>query len=200
MLSTLVRLLALLSANYTDCHLRGGASMEKLIPVLGLFAILFCAWLLSAHRTKFPWRIAALGLMMQVVLAIIILKVPSGRIVFEFIGNIFTSLLDCVDEGAKFVFGSNEIVTAVNSTTADDSVKTVETVRSPAFQVHYFAFKVLPTIIFFSSLMSVLYYLGVMQLVVGVIARVMQFTLKTSGLKHYQQPGTSSLAKPRHRY
>lgn len=163
--------------------------MEKLVPLIGLVTMLFFAWTLSAHKRKFPIRIVLIGLAMQLVLALIILKFPYGRSVFEFIGGIFTSLLDCVDQGAKFVFGENSVVTSAKVTAADGTVSAVEVSSAPAFTVHYFAFKVLPTIIFFSSLMSVLYYLGVMQVIVGAIARVMQFSLKTSGAETLSAAG-----------
>ncbi len=163
--------------------------MDKLIPLVGLLTMLFLAWSLSAHKRKFPIRIVVIGLAMQLILALIILKLPYGRAVFEFIGGVFTSLLDCVDQGAKFVFGDNTVVTNAKVTAGDGTVTAVDVSTAPAFTVHYFAFKVLPTIIFFSSLMSVLYYLGVMQVVVGAIARVMQFSLKTSGAETLSTAG-----------
>jgi concentrative nucleoside transporter, CNT family len=164
--------------------------MEKLVPILGLFTIVFLAWTLSAHKKRFPVRIVLIGLCMQIFLAVIILKVPQGKIVFENIGGVFTSLLNCVDEGARFVFGSGSVVSEVVPTSnADGQITQITTTKGPAFTVHYFAFKVLPTIIFFSSLMSVLYYLGVMQVVVGAIARVMQYSLKTSGAETLSTAG-----------
>jgi CNT family concentrative nucleoside transporter len=149
--------------------------IQRLIPVLGMLVMLGIAWGLSSHRKRFPWRVVLGGVAMQVTLALIVLQIPLGKAVFEFIGGVITSLLDCVDQGAGFVFGSDM----------------VETSRGPmpAYRVSLVAFKVLPTIIFFSSLMSILYYLGVMQLVVGAISRVMQRTLGTSGAETLSAAG-----------
>jgi concentrative nucleoside transporter, CNT family len=155
--------------------------MERFIPILGLAVMLFIAWTLSAHRKKFPWRIAVVGILMQVAFALLVLKTQFGQTAFTAIGNVFTALLDCVDEGSKFVFGQNmvETVSPVGGATE----------TTPAFKVHLFAFKVLPTVIFFSALMSILYYLGVMQIVVGGIARFMQWTLGTSGAETLSTAG-----------
>jgi CNT family concentrative nucleoside transporter len=167
--------------------------MERLVPMLGLLTMILIAWLLSAHRTRFPWRVVLGGIVIQISLAILVLWdpsggkgwlelnlgrtiwIPTGKTVFEFVGMGFTNLLDCVDQGASFVFGGNAVMT--------------ESGPSPAFKVHFVAFKVLPTIIFFSALMSVLYYVGLMQLLVGAISRVMQRTLGTSGAETLSAAG-----------
>ena len=149
--------------------------MERWIPILGLLVMLGTAWSLSAHRRRFPWRIVLVGLAMQFALAVIVLRVPAGKVFFEWVGNIFTALLDCVDQGAGFVFGTSVVETSYGPT--------------PAFKIHFVAFKVLPTIIFFSSLMSILYYVGIMQWVVGGISQVMQKTLGTSGAETLSTAG-----------
>jgi CNT family concentrative nucleoside transporter len=123
---------------------------------LGLLVMMGLAWLLSSHRTRIRLRTVVGGLVLQFLFALLILRTRPGRAVFSWIGSFFGRLLDFVDAGASFVFG-------------------------PRFSEFYFAFKVLPTIIFFSSLMSVLYYFGVMQRVVRVMAVLMQRTLGTSG-------------------
>jgi len=129
--------------------------MPQSVSLLGYLVILVLAWLLSSHKSLIPWRILVLGTILQFGLALLILKTPPGDALFSGIGGFFTAMLDFVDEGASFVFG----------------VK---------FKEFYFAFKVLPTIIFFSALTSMLYYLGIMQLVVHALARLMQWTLGTS--------------------
>lgn len=125
------------------------------VSLLGYFVILCLAWLMSMHKSRIPWRVVALGTMLQFLLAVVVLKTPPGEALFAAIGSLFTSILDFVDAGAGFVFG-------------------------PQFKDFYFAFKVLPTIIFVSSLTSMLYYLGVMQVVVKSMARVLQWTMGTS--------------------
>ena len=130
--------------------------MERLVSFCGLFVMMLAAWLLSSNRWRVRPRIVVGGLLLQFAFALLILKTGPGIIFFAALGDVFTKLLDFVDAGASFVFGKN-------------------------FTQFYFAFKVLPTIIFFSSLMSVLYYLGLMQRLVKAAAWVMQKTLQTSG-------------------
>ncbi len=148
--------------------------MNQYMSLIGLVVMMLVAWLMSAKRNKIPWRVIAGGLMLQFVFALITLKLPQGEAVFRLIGDGFTKLLDYVNEGSGFVFGNNLVQVA------DPSVKD-KLVLVPAFTLHVFAFKVLPTIIFFSALMSLLYYFGVMQFIVKLLALLMQRTLGTSG-------------------
>ncbi len=97
-----------------------------------------------------------MGTALQIVFALIILKTEVGRSVFDFVGAGITRFLDFTDAGATFVFGER-------------------------FKEFYFAFKVLPTIIFFSSFITVLYYFGILQKIVSVFAKVMMKTMGTSG-------------------
>jgi CNT family concentrative nucleoside transporter len=129
--------------------------MPQCVSLLGYAVILLLAWLLSSHKFRVPWRIVLLGTLLQFLLGLLILKTSPGHALFSGIGDVFTALLDFVDAGASFVFG-------------------------PQFKDFYFAFKVLPTIIFVSALTSMLYYLGVMQVVVQALARLLQWTLGTS--------------------
>src|SRR5712691_10248092 len=130
--------------------------MERGISALGLFVMVGLAWLMSAQRRRVNWRLVAMGLLLQFAFAWLTLKTEPGQLLFDALGRLFSRVLDFVDAGASFVFG-------------------------PEFKNYYFAFRVLPTIIFFSSLMSVLYYLGVMQRVVKAMAWVMQRAMGTSG-------------------
>ncbi len=129
---------------------------DRWISLLGLFVFLFLAWCMSAHKTKISLRIVLGGLGLQLVFAFLVLKTGPGKAFFDSVGSVFNTLLDYVDAGASFVFGT-------------------------AYLEHYFAFRVLPTIVFFSALMSLLYYLGVMQFIVKWLAVAMQKTLGTSG-------------------
>lgn len=130
--------------------------MERFSSLLGLAAIIGLAWVMSSHKGRFPLRIVVAGVLLQFVFAVLILKTDAGRVVFETVDQVFVGLLGCVDAGAEFLFGTD-------------------------FKDHFFAFRVLPTIIFFSALMSIFYYYGVVQKVVGALAFVMQKTLGTSG-------------------
>ena len=131
----------------------------RFICVLGLLIFILLAWLISSDRRRFPVRVVVGGLFLQLLLGFLVLRTSAGRMVFEKIGDVFTSVLDTVKEGSGFLFGAG----------GDESL------------LGTFAFGVLPTVIFFSSLMSILYHLGVMQRVVWGMAWVMRFTLGTSG-------------------
>jgi CNT family concentrative nucleoside transporter len=130
--------------------------MHRLVSVLGIVTFLSLAWLMSSHKRRVNPRIIVGGLMLQFALAAFIIRTPVGEATFETIGNVFLALLSCVDAGSEFVFGAE-------------------------YAEHFFAFKVLPTIIFFSAFMSIFYYYGVMQFIVGIFAKGMQKTLGTSG-------------------
>lgn len=130
--------------------------MERLISFLGLVVFVALAWVIGERRKSIDLRIVTGGLLLQFGLALFIFKTPIGAAVFQAVGYFFESLLGFVDAGTSLVFGEE-------------------------YAHHFFAFKVLPTIIFFSSLMFVLYHLGVFQKVVGAFAWFMRRTLGTSG-------------------
>ncbi len=130
--------------------------MERVISLLGLVVMIGLAWAMSEHKKQVNLRVVWGGLLLQLVLAVFILKTSIGAAIFQSIGDFFTATLGFVDSGTSLVFGEEYVH-------------------------HFFAFKVLPTIIFFSSLMSILYYLGIIQKVVEAFAYVMQRTLGTSG-------------------
>ena len=130
--------------------------MERVISLLGLVVMIGLAWAMSEHKKQVNLRVVWGGLLLQLVLAVFILKTSIGAAIFQSIGDFFTATLGFVDAGTSLVFGEEYVH-------------------------HFFAFKVLPTIIFFSSLMSILYYLGMIQKVVAAFAYIMQRTLGTSG-------------------
>ncbi len=132
--------------------------MHQYVSLLGLVVFIGLAWLMSSHKGKFPWRVVAGGLLLQFALAFLVTWDISdnGLGVFDWVNGAFVALTNCVDAGTSFVFDKD-------------------------FEEHYIAFKILPTIIFFSAFMSIFYYFGVIQKIVGVMAWVMQRTLGTSG-------------------
>jgi len=143
--------------------------MERFVSLVGLFVMLLLAWLISSHRRRVPWRIVVGGLFLQFAFALLILKTAQGQWVFDQLDVVFRTLLGFVDAGSEFIFGI--------SPRPDE-----ESLLPPRFTLlRTFAFGVLPTIIFFSSLMAVLYYLGVMQQLVKLFAWIMRKTLGTSG-------------------
>ncbi len=135
--------------------------MERAISFFGLLVMIGIAYALSENKKHIQWRTVLSGIFLQILFGVIILKTDFGREVFATIGRGFNMILGFTGEGAKFLFGG----LAVPS-------------ESMGF---IFATMVLPTIIFMSALMSVLYHLGIMQKVVEVMARVMMKVMKTSG-------------------
>lgn len=137
--------------------------MEKLISFAGIFVMLGMGYALcpKSRRGSINWRLVFTGILIQFVFAILILKTAPGKIAFSYANDLVNSLLDYTKEGSKFIFG--------------DLVAKQETFG------FIFAVQILPTIIFFSSLMSILYHLGIMQKVVNIVAKVMAKTMGTSG-------------------
>lgn len=148
--------------------------MNRFIGILGIIIILGIAILLSENRKKINWRLVITGLILQVIFAIIILKIPLGRRFFELASRGITKILDFTTEGSIFLFGSLLDVDFVGS---------------------IFALQVLPTIIFFSSLMGILYYLGIMQAIVKFIAKGICKLLGTSGAETLSAVGNIFLGQ-----
>ena len=143
--------------------------MERLISLVGIVAIMGIAYLMSTHRKMVNFRIVFWGLVLQFGFALVILKTPQGRWVFEKAGAAVSSVLNFAAEGAAFLFGG-----LVTNTSSFGFI---------------FAFQVLPTIIFMSSIMAVLYHMGVMQAIVNVIAKVMVKVMGTSGAESLSAAG-----------
>lgn len=173
---------------------RGGLDTpmaDRLIGLLGIATMLGLAFALSYDRKSINWRLVASGIGLQALFGVIVLKTAAGRAVFQTVGDAITGLLGFQEQGARFVFG-NLVQSTVPVTAADGAPGTAALVAQTGA---FFAFNVLPTIIFFSALMSVLYYLGVMQLVVRGLAWVMQKTLRTSGAETLSASGNIFLGQ-----
>ncbi len=146
-----------------------GIDFGRWIGLLGIFAILGTAYLMSNNKKAINWRLVGSGLALQLLMAIFVLKVEFGQELFRGIGDVITEILHFSDKGAGFVFGP--LVTQPE--------KMVE-LFGPVGN-YIFAFRVVPTIIFVASLVSISYYLGIMQKVVQVVARVVSVTMGASG-------------------
>ena len=142
--------------------------MERVVSFGGLFVMMGLAWSMSTNRKKINFRIVAGGLALQFGMALLVLKTEPGHNFFWWLGDMFKNMQAFTDEGSKLVFGINTAPGETEYPPHDTLIRTI-------------AFGILPTIIFFSSVMSVLYYLGIVQVVVRSIAKAMQWTLKTSG-------------------
>ncbi len=134
--------------------------MSQFIGLFGIVALLTLAWSFSEHRRQLQWQTILVGLGLQLGLAIFVLWVPFGKTVFETLGAGFVKLVGFTQVGSQFIFG--ELANA-------DSFGFI------------IAFQVLPTIIFFASLMACLYHLGLMQKLVEAMARVMVRFMQVSG-------------------
>ena len=141
--------------------------MERFTGVLGILLFLLVAWAISSNRRRVPWRIVLVGLSLQLLFAVLLLRVPWTATAFEWIAMVFTRAIGFAEAGSQFVFG------ALASSTLPDG--------SPAPWGFIFAFTVLPIIIYFAALMALLYHFGIMQRIVGAIAWLLQRTLGVSG-------------------
>lgn len=166
--------------------------MHNLISFLGIFFFIFLAWTLSEDRKKFPWRVVFWGLGLQFAFAVLVFSWTPGAKFFLKLNDVFNALLNFSKEGALFVFGSigaetgnggaltlKEYLTKLGESSADPAIQNA--VKTNTVPGMFLAFQVLTTIIFFSALLSILYYLGIMQKVVIFFAKIMQYTMRVSG-------------------
>ena len=158
----------------------------------GLFGVVFltaAAWALSVNRKVIPWRIVLWGLALQLIFAVLILRTPFGAGIFAAANDVILAAVGFTLEGARFLFGdlvyNNVPVGSGEPGNSGFVAEGQQVARTGAFV----AFNVLPTIIFFASIMTVLYHLGVMQKVVAGIAWIMQRTMKTSGAETLSAAG-----------
>ena len=128
--------------------------------IIGMGFLIFISFLLSNNRKAINWKAASFGLLIQLILAIGVLKIPFIQAIFEFAGKIFVKILDFTMEGTKFLFG--DLVSLDNFG-------------------NVFVFAILPTVIFFAALTSVLFYFGIIQKVVKIMALMLSKILGVSG-------------------
>lgn len=127
----------------------------------GIVVFIGIAWCFSANRRAIPWRLVGIGMVMQFVFGLLVLRVDAVRVAVDAVGRFFIRILDFNEAGARFLFGN-----------------LIDSSQSWGF---LFAFKILPTIIFFSAFTSLLFYLGILQRIVFVFAWVMNKTMRLSG-------------------
>ena len=157
---------------------------------LGIVLILGLAYLLSNNRKAINYRTVGMCLLLQTVLAVFILKVPLGKMMFEKLGQAVTKVLNFSDDGAQFVFGilADQVAfgnvlaaTAANPEIGPQPWNT-DSLGNPAFYGGFiFFFKIIPTIIFVACLVNIFYHLGIIQRVVEVLAKGMNFFMRVSG-------------------
>ena len=151
-------------------------NFETLIRgIVGIIFVLGVCYMLSTNKRKVKWTIVLKGLLIQFIFAICILKISIIEYIFNGISNIFLSLLNFTKDGSIFLFGE----TLVND---------------PSFGA-IFAFQILPTIVFFSALTSVLFYLGILQKIVYFFASMMKKTMNLSGSESLAAAGNIFLGQ-----
>ncbi len=128
--------------------------------LFGLAVLIGITWLFSNNKRAVDWKLVATGITLQIAFAALVILVPGGRDVFDALGKGFVKVLSFVNEGSGFIFGS------------------LMDTKNYGF---IFAFQVLPTIIFFSALMGVMYHLNVMQAIVRVMAWSITKVMRVSG-------------------
>jgi concentrative nucleoside transporter, CNT family len=151
------------------------AGIPKLQPLVGLLVILTLAYAISTDRRAIDRRTVAWGLSLQIVFALLVLKTAVGQRVFQFLGSTINHLLDYAFAGSSFVFGplgSKEVWPRVMTQVLGE-----EGLRWGVV----FAFQVLPTIIFIAALFAILYYFGVMQIIVRLFTIMMRRVMRASG-------------------
>ncbi len=142
--------------------------------LLGMIVVILIAYIFSSNRRAISWKVVGIGLLIQISLAIGILQVPFIQAFFEFVGKIFVVILDFTKAGTEFLFGG-----FLNTETYG----------------FIFAFQVLPTIIFFSALTSLLFYLGIIQKVVYALAWLMTKAMRLSGAESLSVAGNIFLGQ-----
>lgn len=143
--------------------------------ILGMLVLILIAYLFSANRKGINWKTVGIGLSIQLMIAIGVLKVPFIQKAFESVGQVFVSILDYTRAGSQFLF--------------EGLVVDMDTFG------FIFAFQVLPTIIFFSALTSVLFYLGLIQKIVKAFAWLLSRTLGISGAESLSVAGNIFLGQ-----
>lgn len=154
--------------------LSGPTATGLLRGLLGMAVLVTLAWAFSAKRRSVNWKVVGIGLLFQLLLAILILYVPAAQFVFEVVGKGFVKILDFTTVGSRFLF------------------RDMMDVKSFGF---IFALQILPTIIFFSALTSVLFYLGIIQKVVYGLAWALNRTMRLSGAESLSTAGNIFLGQ-----
>lgn len=143
--------------------------------IMGIVFLLLIAFVLSTDRKNINWRLVSIGVGLQLVLALLVLKVPFVKSIFDVVSKGFVTVLNFTKEGSSFLFGN--LVTDIDT------------------MGFIFAFQILPTIVFFAALTSALYYMGIIQWIVYAFAWIMSKTMKLSGAESLAAAGNIFLGQ-----
>lgn len=144
--------------------------------LLGMLVLILISWVFSNNRRAINWKVVITGLVIQVALALAVLYIPAVQLFFEFVGKLFVKVLDFTEEGTRFLF----------------SAFATGQIEMPLLN---FAITILPTIIFFSALTSVLFYFGIIQKIVFGLAWLMTRVLGLSGAESLSVAGNIFLGQ-----
>jgi CNT family concentrative nucleoside transporter len=157
--------------------------MEYLRGLLGLVVLVGIAYAFSKDRKAISWKLVGTGILLQIIFALLVLRIDAVATLFESIGNGFVRFLGFSEAGAKFLFG-------------DLAVSYPSNAENPPHRLGViFAFQILPVVIFFSTITAGLYYLGVLQKIVYGIAWVMSRTMRLSGAESFAAAGNIFLGQ-----
>ncbi|MBK6626267.1 MAG: Na+ dependent nucleoside transporter [Flavobacteriales bacterium] len=170
----LITALPLAAQSGGPAPLTGPSAMGIGRGLLGMAALIAIAWAFSARRAHVNWKVVGIGLAFQLVLALGVLYVPFVQAGFDIVGRMFVKVLDFTKAGSTFLF------------------RDLMDVQSFGF---IFALQILPTIIFFSALTSVLFYLGIIQKVVYALAWALNKSMKLSGAESLSTAGNIFLGQ-----
>jgi CNT family concentrative nucleoside transporter len=141
----------------------------NLVSFSGIFVLIGFAWLLSRDRKNMNWRVVIWGVILQIIIALFIFVVPAGAKLFLFVNDIVIKVVESSLAGAKFVFGRLALAVGETNEAGETSLGSL-----PAFQIF-------PTIIFFSALISILYFFNIMPLIIRGFAYVFTKLMRISG-------------------
>lgn len=145
--------------------------IHNLVSFGGIFVLLGCAWVFSADRRNMNWRVIVWGVALQLLIGAFIFVVPAGADVFRFVNDAVVNILDSASAGARFVFGPLALAPGQVGESGEESLGFI------------LAFQAFPTIIFFSALIAILYYFGIMPLVIRGFAYVFTRLMRISGVE-----------------
>lgn len=143
--------------------------MYNLVSFAGIFVLMLVAWILSSDRKVINWRVIFWGIALQLIFAIFIFVVPAGSNIFLFVNDAVVKVLDSASAGTRFLFGRLALPPGIKNDAGEESLGFI------------LAFQALPTIIFFSSFMAVLYYIGVMPRLIKIFSRAFTKLMRISG-------------------
>lgn len=143
--------------------------MYNLISFAGIFILMSIAWMISSNRRVINWRVIVWGMTLQFLFAFFIFIVPAGSQIFLFINDAVVRVLDSASAGTRFLFGRLALPPGTKNEAGEESLGFI------------LAFQALPTIIFFASLMAVLYYAGVMPRIIKLFSRIFTRLMRISG-------------------